>query len=110
MTLHLFKLLALSIVLLFYRVSAQDQIIVGAQEPMIEQISDTLELPGSVLANESVKITSVVSEKIDKILFEEGMFVKKNQLFLKDELNLVLFPFLQKLLPDANYLVYLLFL
>ena len=83
MILYLFKLLALSIVLLFYRVSAQDQIIVGAQEPMIEQISDTLELPGSVLANESVKITSVVSEKIKRILFEEGMFVKKNQLLIE---------------------------
>ena len=76
MTLHLFKLLALSVIL-FKNTLAQDQIVVGAQEPKVEQISDILELPGSVLANESVKITSVVSEKIDKILFEEGMFVKK---------------------------------
>ena len=70
MTLHLFKLLALSVILLNNAI-AQNQIIVGAQEPKVEQISDILELPGSVLANESVKITSVVSEKIDKILFEE---------------------------------------
>ena len=82
MTLYLFKLLALSIVL-FNKASAQNQIVVGAQEPKLEQISDTLELPGSVLANESVKITSVVSEKIDRILFEEGMFVKKNQLLIE---------------------------
>ena len=63
MTLHLFKLLALSVILLNNAI-AQNQIIVGAQEPKVEQISDILELPGSVLANESVQITSVVSEKI----------------------------------------------
>ena len=82
MTLHLFKLLAL-ILILFNSAFAQNQVVVGAQEPKVEQISDILELPGSVLANESVKITSVVSEKIDKILFEEGMFVKKNQLLIE---------------------------
>ena len=82
MSLHLFKLLALSLIL-FNNVIAQNQIVVSAQEPKIEQISDILELPGSVLANESVKITSVVSEKIDKILFDEGMFVKKNQLLIE---------------------------
>ena len=82
MTLHLFKLLAFSVIL-FNNAFAQNQVVVGAQEPKVEQISDILELPGSVLANESVKITSVVSEKIDKILFEEGMFVKKNQLLIE---------------------------
>ena len=82
MTLHLFKLLALSVILFNYAF-AQNQVVVGAQEPKVEQISDILELPGSVLANESVKITSVVSEKIDKILFEECMFVKKNQLLIE---------------------------
>ena len=82
MTLHLFKLLALSLIL-FNNAVAQNQIVVSAQEPKVEQISDILELPGSVLANESVKITSVVSEKIDKILFDEGMFVKKNQLLIE---------------------------
>ena len=82
MTLHLFKLLAFSVIL-FNNALAQNQIVVGAQEPKVEQISDILELPGSVLANESVKITSVVSEKIDKILFDEGMFVKKNQLLIE---------------------------
>ena len=82
MTLDLFKLLAL-IFILFNNAYAQNQVVVGAQEPKVEQISDILELPGSVLANESVQITSVVSEKIDKILFEEGMFVKKNQLLIE---------------------------
>lgn len=82
MTFYLFKLLVLCLVLL-NKVSAQNQIVVGAQEPIVKQISDTLELPGSVLANESVKITSVVSEKIHRILFEEGVFVKKNQLLIE---------------------------
>ena len=82
MTLYLFKLLALSVIL-FNNAFAQNQVVVSAQEPKVEQISDILELPGSVLANESVKITSVVSEKIDRILFEEGMFVKKNQLLIE---------------------------
>ena len=82
MNFYLLKLLAFSIVL-FNKASAQNQIVVSAQEPEIQQISDVLELPGSVLANESVKITSVVSEKINRILFEEGMFVRKNQLLIE---------------------------
>lgn len=82
MTLYLFKILALFLFLL-NEASAQNKIVVSAQEPVVKQISDTLELPGSVLANESVKITSVVSEKIQRILFEEGVFVKKNQLLIE---------------------------
>ena len=82
MTLYFLKMLTLSIIFL-NNASAQNQIVVSAQEPQIEQVSDILELPGSVLANESVKITSVVSEKIDRILFEEGMFVRKNQLLIE---------------------------
>lgn len=69
--------------------SAESQTIttVSAQTPKKTEISDLLELPASVLANESVKITSVISEKIEKILFEEGGFVKKGQLLveLKDD-------------------------
>ena len=78
----LFKLLVLSMVL-FNKASAENHIVVSAQKPELEKMSDILELPASVLANESVKITSVVSEKINKILFEEGMFVKKNQLLIE---------------------------
>ena len=79
---YLFKILAF-IIVIFNKASAQNQIIVSAKEPEVEQISDILELPGTVLANESVKITSVVSEKIYRILFEEGMFVKRNQLLIE---------------------------
>ena len=82
MILFLVKLLVLSMVL-FNKASAENHIVVSAQKPELEKMSDILELPASVLANESVKITSVVSEKINKILFEEGMFVKKNQLLIE---------------------------
>tara|TARA_B100000579_G_C22702520_1_gene790490 strand:+ start:75 stop:1082 length:1008 start_codon:yes stop_codon:yes gene_type:complete len=58
-------------------------ILVNAQKPKNQEIVDTLELPGTVLANEEVKITSVVSEKIRKILFSEGSFVNKGQLLIE---------------------------
>ena len=35
------------------------------------------------MANEKVQITSVVSEKIKKITFKEGKFVKKNQVLIE---------------------------
>ena len=65
------------------KLNSQNLVTVGAHKPIIKEISDTLELPGSVVANESVKITSVVSEKIKRILFKEGRFVKKNQLLVE---------------------------
>ena len=51
--------------------------------PTTKIVEDTLNLPASVIANESVKITSVVSEKIKKIFFQEGKFVKKGQLLVE---------------------------
>lgn len=69
--------------LLSNKLYAQNPILVGAQEPKVKKISDVIDLPGTVLANESVKITSVVSEKIKKILFKEGKYVKKNQLLIE---------------------------
>ena len=56
---------------------------VSAKQPVKKDLIDILELPGTVLANESVQITTVVSEKIKKILFEEGKFAKKNQLLVE---------------------------
>jgi len=47
------------------------------------KISDTLKLPATVLANENVKISTVVTEKIKRIHFEEGKFVRKNQLLVE---------------------------
>ncbi len=82
MKLNLIKLYTLCLIY-FGQVYAQTPIIVGAQKPESREISDIIELPGTVLANESVKITSVVSEKIKKIIFEEGKFVKKNELLIE---------------------------
>ena len=58
-------------------------ILVNAQQPKNQEIVDILELPGTVLANEEVEITTVVSEKIRKILFNEGSFVNKGQLLIE---------------------------
>ena len=58
-------------------------ILVNAQQPKNQEIVDILELPGTVLANEEVEITTVVSEKIRKILFNEGSFVNKDQLLIE---------------------------
>ncbi len=62
---------------------SQSEITVGAQKPINKEVFDILELPGSVLPNESIEVTSVVSEKIKKILFKEGKSVKKNQLLVE---------------------------
>ena len=60
-----------------------NQIVVSAEQPVKKDLTDILELPGTVLANESVQITTVVSEKIKNILFEEGKFIKKNQILVE---------------------------
>ena len=63
---------------LFYSDSFSQQIItVVAQPPEKKVTNDILKLPAKILANEKVQITSVVSEKIKKITFKEGKFVKK---------------------------------
>jgi len=71
--------------LFFFNTESQQVITVNAAKPEVKMIDDFLELPATVIANESVDITSVVSEKIKKILFKEGKYVKKNQLLV--ELN-----------------------
>ena len=55
---------------------AQQVITVVAQPPEIKVINDNLKLPAKILANEKVELTTVVSEKIKKIIFKEGEFVK----------------------------------
>ena len=82
MKLNFIKLCTLCIIY-FGQIYAQTPIVVGAQKPESREISDIIELPGTVLANESVKITSVVSEKIKKIVFKEGKFVKKDELLIE---------------------------
>ncbi|MAI29105.1 MAG: hypothetical protein CMP38_02735 [Rickettsiales bacterium] len=69
---------------LFYSNSFSQQIItVVAQPPEKKITNDTLKLPAKILANEKVQITTVVSEKIKKIVFKEGKFVKKNQVLIE---------------------------
>ncbi|MAZ46333.1 MAG: hypothetical protein CMM98_01990 [Rickettsiales bacterium] len=62
---------------------AQQVITVVAQPPEIKVINDNLKLPAKILANEKVELTTVVSEKIKKIIFKEGEFVKKNQILIE---------------------------
>tara|TARA_B100001057_G_scaffold332517_1_gene332931 strand:+ start:282 stop:1271 length:990 start_codon:yes stop_codon:yes gene_type:complete len=77
------KIISLFFFFISTSVYSQQIITVGAKKPITKVIEDTLNLPASVLANESVKITSVVSEKIKNISFEEGKFVKKGQLLVE---------------------------
>lgn len=49
--------------------------------------NEELKIVGSINANESVEITSVVSEKIKSIKFIEGSFVKKNDILIELENN-----------------------
>ncbi len=62
---------------------AQQVISVVAHPPEIKIIADTLKIPAKILANEKVEVTTVVSEKIKKIVFKEGEFVKKNQILIE---------------------------
>ena len=62
---------------------AQQIITVVAHPPEVKIVADTLKLPAKILANEKVEITTVVSEKIKKIAFKEGEFVKKNQILIE---------------------------
>ncbi len=74
------------IFLIFFFISntvhTQQIVTIGANKPTTKIVEDTLNLPATVIANESVKITSVVSEKIKKIFFQEGKFIKKGQLLV----------------------------
>ncbi len=67
----------------FSLVQSQVLVSVGAKKPEKKQVFDNIEIPGSVLANESVKITTVVSEKINKIHFIEGKYVRENELLVE---------------------------
>ncbi len=64
-------------------VFAQEAIVVSAKKPEKKIIADNLELPAKVLANEEVKITTVVSEKIEGFFFNEGELINKNDVLVK---------------------------
>ena len=67
----------------FHPIYSEPFISVSAKVPEKIKISDTLKLPATVLANENVNISTVVTEKIKRIHFEEGKFVRKNQLLVE---------------------------
>ncbi len=62
---------------------SQEIITVVAQPPEKKITNDILEIPAKILANEKVQITTVVSDKIKKIVFKEGKYVKKNQVLIE---------------------------
>ena len=45
-------------------------------------IKNQIELTGSIRANESIEVTSVISEKIKKINFLEGEYVKEGEILI----------------------------
>lgn len=66
----------------FFIFPQSQEILVNYTKPKIKKISSKLELPATIRSNEKVNITSTVSEKIDRILFEEGIKVKKGQVLV----------------------------
>ncbi len=103
----LLNILKLIIFFLFTDSFSFDFIKVGAQKPIAGEVNDSIEIPASIIANESVLITSVVSEKIKKIHFKEGSFVKKGKLLVElkdDEEQAKLFQVLAELEEaELNY-------
>ena len=63
------KFIVFFLLLNLSNVFAQEAIVVSAKKPEKKIIADNLELPAKVLANEEVKITTVVPEKIEGFFF-----------------------------------------
>lgn len=66
----------------FFIFSQSQEILINYTKPKIKKISSKLQLPATIRSNEKVNITSTVSEKIDRILFKEGIKVKKGQVLV----------------------------
>ena len=84
MTKYIYAILLLNLIILNYEQSfSQDKdIFVNFINPKKEQISDNIELPATIKSNEKVDITSTISEKIQEILFIEGVSVKKDKILV----------------------------
>lgn len=72
------------------------------------RIENIIKITGAILANESVSLRSEISGKIEKIYFQEGQRVKKNELLLSindDEIvaQVERLKFTQKLNEDMEY-------
>lgn len=62
--------------------SQTNNILVKFINPEKELINEEIQLPATIKSNEQVKITSTVSEKIEEILFNEGVSVKKDKILV----------------------------
>ena len=62
--------------------SQNKDILVNFINPKKELISDKIELPATIKSNEKVDITSTIAEKIQEILFVEGVSVKKDKILV----------------------------
>ena len=60
---------------------------VKVQRASLINFKNQIELTGSIKANESIEVTSVISEKIKQIRFTEGSRVKKNEILIIFENN-----------------------
>ena len=62
--------------------SQNKDILVNFINPKKELITDKIELPATIKSNEKVDITSTIAEKIQEILFIEGVSVKKDKILV----------------------------
>ena len=62
--------------------SQNKDILVNFINPKKELITDKIELPATIKSNEKVDITSTVAEKIQEVLFVEGVSVKKDKILV----------------------------
>lgn len=84
MTKYIYAILLLNLIILNYGQSfSQDKdIFVNYINPKKELITDKIDLPATIKSNEKVDITSTISEKIQEILFIEGVSVKKDKILV----------------------------
>ena len=84
MTKYIYAILLLNLIILNYSQSfSQDKdIFVNYINPKKELITDKIDLPATIKSNEKVDITSTISEKIQEILFIEGVSVKKDKILV----------------------------
>lgn len=54
--------------------------LVGAAQPVQHVFADRIEAVGTARANEQVTISSAVTERVERLLFDDGMIVRRGQL------------------------------
>lgn len=81
---------------------------VNAQEIRFEPMNFTVNVTGTILADESVALNSEISAKVDQVFFKEGQKIKENQLLVSlndDEIEAELekLRFTKKLNEENEY-------